>query len=72
MVNMLNISKRKYLSKYGNIENKGVVVDEKVNEEEHSYFSANRMVVTCTVRAIQNRFLFHMQQRKRWLCACYA
>ena len=55
--NMVNISKRKYLSKYGNIENKGVVVDEKSNKKGHTYFSANRVVVTCTVRAIWDKLI---------------
>ena len=34
-----------------------MVVDEKSNKKGHSYFSANRMVATCTVRAIQNKLI---------------
>ena len=52
--NMIQLSKRKYIEKYGQLEN-SVQIEEVKNKRGQIYFSANRMVLTCTVRNIQTK-----------------
>ena len=49
---MVKLSKRKYLEQYGSIKNKNIVIEEVKNKPGQIYYSANRMVRTCTVRCI--------------------
>ena len=49
---MVKLSKRKYLEQYGSIKNKNIVIEEVKNKPGQIYYSANRMVATCTVRCI--------------------
>lgn len=50
--NMVRMSKRKYIAQYGSLKNENVVIEEIRNKRGQLYYSANRMVATCTVRSI--------------------
>ena len=40
-INIVNISKQKYLAVYNDIDGKGTVIEEKVNKRGKKYFSEN-------------------------------
>ena len=53
--NLVKLSKRKYIEQYGTIKNNELVIEEVKNKRGQTYYSANRMVVTCTIRSIQDQ-----------------
>ena len=53
--NMVQISKRKYLEKYGQLSPDSIKIEERQNKRGKLYFSSNRMILTCTVRSIQEK-----------------
>ena len=53
--NVIRSSKRKYLEMYQGLENKDIVMEEKVNKRGQKYFHVNKMIVTCTSRNIQKQ-----------------
>ena len=53
----VNISRREYLQRYDGIDNKDIVVEEKVTKRGRKIMSANRMIVTETIRSLQKSLL---------------
>ena len=53
--NMVQISKRKYIEKYGSLSHESIKIDEHKNKRGQLYLASNRMVVTCPVRSIQRK-----------------
>ena len=53
--NMVQISKRKYIEKYGSLSHESIKIDEHKNEHGQLHLASNRMVVTCPVRLIQGK-----------------
>ena len=53
--NLVKLSKRKYIEQYGTVKNNEAVIEEVKNKRGQTYYSANRMVVTCTIRSIQDQ-----------------
>ena len=49
---IVKISKRKYFEQYGTITDSNINIDEFKNKHGQTYLSANRMVITRTVRSI--------------------
>ena len=52
---IVKISKRKYFEQYGTITDSNINIDEFKNKHGQTYLSANRMVITRTVRSILQR-----------------
>ena len=50
--NMVRLSKRKFLQQYGAIKHSDIVIEEIKNKRGQTYYSANRMIATCTIRSI--------------------
>ena len=50
--NMVSLSKRKFLQQYGAITHSDIIVEEVKNKRGQNYYSANRMIATCTIRSI--------------------
>ena len=75
--NLVKLSKRKYIEQYGTIKNNEVVIEEVKNKRGQTYYSANRMIITCTIRSIQDQLsqqgivvsyahsLLHLLQRRK-------
>ena len=55
--NMIRISKRKYIEKFVNLSNESITIDESKDKRGCSHYSANRMVLTCTVRMIKEQLI---------------
>ena len=55
--NLVKLSKRKYTEQYGTIKNNEVVIEEDKNKRGQTYYSANCMIITCTIRSIQDQLL---------------
>ena len=53
--NMVQISKRKYIEKYGIFSHESIKIGEHKNKRGQLYLASNRMVVTCPVRSIQRK-----------------
>ena len=53
--NIVRLSKKNYLQSYGQLENKDVVIEEKVAKRGRKYLHANKMIITCTTRSIQKQ-----------------
>ena len=53
--NMVQISKRKHIEKYGSLSHESIKIDEHKNKRGQLYLASNRMVVTCPVRSIQRK-----------------
>ena len=49
---IVKISKRKYFEQYGTITDSNINIEEFKNKHDQTYLSANRMVITRTVRSI--------------------
>ena len=74
--NLVKLSKRKYIEQYGTIKNNEVGIEVK-NKRGQTYYSANRMFITCTIRSIQDQLsqqgivvsyahsLLHLLQRRK-------
>ena len=54
-LSIVKISKRKYFEQYGTITDSNINIDEFKNKHGQTYLSANRMVITRTVRSILQR-----------------
>ena len=52
---MVQISKRKYIEKYGSLSHESIEIDKHKNKRGQLYLASNRMVVTCPVRSIQGK-----------------
>ena len=52
---IVKISKRKYFEQYGTITDSNINIEEFKNKHGQTYLSANRMVITQTVRSILQR-----------------
>ena len=52
---MVQISKRKYIEKYGSLSHEPIKIDERKNKCGQLYLASNRMVVTCPLRSIQGK-----------------
>ena len=75
--NLVKLSKRKYIEQYGTIKNNEVVIEEVKNKCGQTYYFANRMIITCTIRSIQDQLsqqgivvsyahsLLHLLQRRK-------
>ena len=50
--NMVRLSKRKFLQQYGASKHSDIVIEEIKNKRGQTYYSANRMIATCTIRSI--------------------
>ena len=50
--NVISISKQNYITKFGDLENKEILVEEKKNKRGRSLYYANKMIITCTVRDV--------------------
>lgn len=53
--NMVQISKRKYIEKYGSLSHELIKIDKHKNKHGQLYLASNRMVVTYPVRLIQGK-----------------
>ena len=53
--NMVQISKRKYIEKYGSLSHESMKIDEHKNKHGQLYLASNGLVVTCPVRSIQGK-----------------
>ena len=53
--NMVQISKRKYIEKYGSLSHESIKIDEHKNQRGQLYLASDRMVVKCPVRSIQGK-----------------
>ena len=53
--NLVKLSKRTYIVQYGTIKNNEAVTEEVKNKRGQTYYSADCMVVTCTIRSIQDQ-----------------
>ena len=53
--NMVQISKRKYIEKYGSLSHESIKIDEHKNKRGQLCLASYRMVVTCPVRSIQGK-----------------
>ena len=54
---MIRISKRKYIEKFGSLSNESITIDESKDKHGHSHYSANQMVLTCTVKMIKEQLI---------------
>ena len=54
---MINISEKQYNSKFGSLENKDIEIVKSTSKHKKNILSANRMVVTCTLRRLQEKLL---------------
>ena len=54
---MINISQKQYKSKFGSLENKYIEIVKITSKRKKNILSANRMVVTCTLRGLQEKLL---------------
>ena len=55
--NAVQISKRKYLEKYGKLSHESIRLEEHQNKRGKLYYSSNHLVLTCTMRTIQKKLL---------------
>ena len=57
--NLVKLSKRECIEQHGTIKNNEVVIEKVKNKCGQTYYSANCMVVTCTIRSIQDQLSQH-------------
>ena len=55
--NVVQISKRKYLEKYGELSHESIRLEEHQNKLGKLYYSSDCLVLTCTMRTIQKKLL---------------
>ena len=55
--NVVQVTKRKYLEKYGELSHESIRLEEHQNKCGKLYNSSNHLVLTCTMRNIQKKFL---------------